>query len=428
MFFTKRIAWQDPLLLVKKIVANYQENLVFLYSALWQQVANSRSFLALFPQEKIILENFASLDKIFTNNQKTWFGYFAYENISALEKISFCHNRQLQSPAIFLQDFGLVLEFNHSKKIVKASYQNQQYLDFILSLTPNDMSGDIFAKDDISPKAQNIASNFTDEQYLQAIADIKQKIQAGDLFQTNLTRKFYGLLDFAINHRFAFNLFAKLMQVSPANYASFAVFDETFVVSASPELFLQANGKNILTQPIKGTIASKKNKKSDLEQQKILQNSSKDKAENLMITDLMRNDLAKVCVANSVQVPKLFELQSYKNLHHLVSSITGKLAHKNSYIKLLQACFPPGSMTGAPKLEAIKVAHQYEQQHRGIYSGCLGFIGKKQLNLAVVIRTLILQKNQFEFQAGGGITYASDPKQELLEVEIKSSALKKILS
>ena len=433
MSFTKRIAWQDPLLLLKKVLVNYQENLVFLYSALWQQVSNSRSFLALFPQEKIILENFASLDKIFTNNQKTWFGYFAYENISALEKISFCHNRQsilgqLQSPAVFLQNFGLVLEFNHSKKILIAKSQNQQYLDFILSLTPNDVYCDISPKGDISPKAQNISSNFTDEQYLQAIVDIKQKIQAGDLFQTNLTRKFYGSLDFAINHHLAFNLFAKLMQTSPANYASFAVFDETFVVSASPELFLQANGKNILTQPIKGTIASKKNKKSDLEQQKILQNSSKDKAENLMITDLMRNDLAKVCVANSVQVPKLFELQSYKNLHHLVSSITGKLAHKNSYIKLLQACFPPGSMTGAPKLEAIKVAHQYEQQHRGIYSGCLGFIGKKQLNLAVVIRTLLLQKNQFEFQAGGGITYASDPKQELLEVEIKSSALKNLLS
>ncbi len=424
MFISKKIAWHDPLNLVQKVIVNYQQNLVFLYSALWQKVENSKSFLALFPIETIILKNFSQLDVFLQNNQKTWFGYCSYENITDLEKISFSNNHYIKTSAVFWQNFGLVLEFNHSKNTVLATYQHPKYLDFILECCKSDLPPSLKNL----PKAQNISANFTKNEYLQAILDIQQKISAGDLFQTNLTQKFYGLLNQNINHSSAFYLFAKLMQISPANYASFAVFNETFIVSASPELFLQAKNQQILSKPIKGTIASKDNQIQDLEQQKILQNSSKDTSENLMITDLMRNDFAKVCIAGSVLVPKLFELQSYKNLHHLVSSITGKLAKKYNYGSLIKACFPPGSMTGAPKIEAIKVAHQYEQQHRGIYSGCLGFIAKNQLNLAVVIRTLILQQNQFEFQAGGAITSASDPLQELLEVEVKISALKILLS
>jgi len=424
MFISKKIAWHNPLNLVQKVLTNYQQNLVFLYSGLWQQIANSKSFLALFPLEKMKLENFSQLDTVLQNNQKTWFGYFSYENISDLENISFANNFHIKTPAFVWQNFGLVLEFNHSNNTLLAKYQHQKYLDFILECCKKDLPSTL----QHLPKAQNITANLNQEQYLQAILDIQQKISAGDLFQTNLTQKFSGLLNENINHSSAFSLFAKLMQISPANYASFAVFDETFIVSASPELFLQAKNKQILTKPIKGTIASKDNQHQDLEQQKILQNSNKDKAENLMITDLMRNDLAKVCVPKSVEVPKLFELQSYKNLHHLVSSVVGKLAKKYNYGNLIKACFPPGSMTGAPKLEAIKVAHQHEQQHRGIYSGCLGFIAKNQLNLSVVIRTLILQQNKFEFQAGGGITSASDPLQEVLEVKVKSSALTTLLS
>ena len=424
MFISKKIAWHDPLNLVQKIIANYQQNLVFLYSALWQQVENSKSFLALFPIETMVLKNFSQLDVFLQNNQKTWFGYCSYENITDLENISFACDYYIKTPTFFWQNFGLVLEFDHNKKKLLIKYQHQKYLDFILECYKSDLPPSLKNL----PKAQNIATNLDKKQYLQAILDIQHKISAGDLFQTNLTQKFYGLLNQNINYASAFHLFAKLMQISPANYASFAVFNETFVVSASPELFLQAKNQQVLSKPIKGTIASKNNRQQDLEQQKILQNSSKDKSENLMITDLMRNDFAKVCMVNSVLVPKLFELQSYKNLHHLVSTVSGKLAKKYNYGSLIKACFPPGSMTGAPKLEAIKVAHQYERQHRGIYSGCLGFIAKNRLNLAVVIRTLILQQNKFEFQAGGGITSASDPLQEFLEVDVKSSALQELLS
>jgi anthranilate/para-aminobenzoate synthase component I len=424
MFISKKITWHDPLNLVQKVIANYQQNLVFLYSALWQKVDNSKSFLALFPIETMMLNNFSQLDVFLQNNQKTWFGYCSYENIIDLEKISLSNNFYIKTTPFFWQNFGLVLEFDHSKKKLLIKYQHQKYLDFILECCKSDLPPSLKNL----PKAQNIITNLNKKQYLQAILDIQQKILAGDLFQTNLTQKFYGLLNQNINHSSAFYLFAKLMQISPANYSSFAVFNETFIISASPELFLEAKNQQVLSKPIKGTIASKDNQQQDLEQQKILQNSSKDIAENLMITDLMRNDLAKVCKASSVLVPKLFELHSYKNLHHLVSSVSGKLAKKYNYGSLIKACFPPGSMTGAPKLEAIKVANQHEKQCRGIYSGCLGFIAKNRLNLAVVIRTLILQQNQFEFQAGGAITYASDPMQEFFEVEVKSSALHKLLS
>jgi anthranilate/para-aminobenzoate synthase component I len=196
MFISKKITWHDPLNLVQKVIANYQQNLVFLYSALWQKVDNSKSFLALFPIETMMLNNFSQLDVLLQNNQKTWFGYCSYENIIDLEKISLSNNFYIKTTPFFWQNFGLVLEFDHSKKKLLIKYQHQKYLDFILECCKSDLPPSLKNL----PKAQNIITNLNKKQYLQAILDIQQKILAGDLFQTNLTQKFYGLLNQNINH------------------------------------------------------------------------------------------------------------------------------------------------------------------------------------------------------------------------------------
>jgi para-aminobenzoate synthetase component 1 len=212
------------------------------------------------------------------------------------------------------------------------------------------------------------------------------------------------------------------------NYSSFFALDNLFVISASPELFLKVKNKKIISQPIKGTAPRGKNPQEDKKIKESLKNSLKEKAENLMIVDLMRNDFSRFCVAGSVKVQNLFKLSTYQNLHHLSSEIHGKILPELDNVDVLAACFPPGSMTGAPKIKAIEVAANYEKLARGVYSGCIGYFkGNDEMNLAVVIRTAVLQDKKFEFQAGGAITYESEAQKELEEVFVKSRNIKELL-
>lgn len=203
--------------------------------------------------------------------------------------------------------------------------------------------------------------------------------------------------------------------------------DENFIISSSPELFFNIKNNKITSIPIKGTAPRGSSAKQDQENKLALKNSPKERAENLMIVDLVRNDLARICKAGSVKVDNLFKITTYKNIHHMSSEISGRLDEKYSTIDALRALFPPGSMTGAPKIKAMEVAAKKEKINRGVYSGAIGFFDNQTANFSVVIRTLILQKRKFEFQSGGAITFDSDPKKELEEIYNKAKALLKIL-
>lgn len=413
------IPWQHPLEIASKIASNYNDDWLLLYSGLHQNNKDSYSYIALFSKQQIKTNNWQEAKKILEHSTKDWFGYLAYENICHIENIIDINHQYLQVDNIFLQNFAVVLQFSHQQQQIFAQYDSENLLQELQQLISKTTTSAT------KPQVTTFESNFDDSQYLQAIASIQQKIANGDFFQTNLTRKFYGELDIAPTSNDAFALFQRLTQLSPANYSSFLSFNKLFVISASPELFLQVSANKVTTRPIKGTIASNPDPTIDQLQKQYLANSIKERAENLMITDLMRNDLSRVCYCGSVKVSELFAIYSYKNLHHMVSEVCGHLRAKN--YDLIEACFPPGSMTGAPKLEAIKVAQFYEKINRGIYSGCIGLFSQEKLNLSVVIRTLIISNNKFEFQAGGAITSDSDPQQELQEVNLKASAIKKLL-
>ncbi len=416
-----KLDWQEPLNFAQKTSDNYEESSwVFLYSALNKSIKNSISQIALFPQEKIMCDDFFAAEKIIRSSKKNWFGYFAYEVGQQFESLPKTEKSFISLPKIWLVNFGLILNFNHDKKELTADFIDENLLQKALSW--NEKPAKITAA-----KVSFFNSNFTDKSYLAAISAIKKQIADGDFYQTNLTRKFFGKFEKKLSHQKNFQLFSDLTKLSPANYSSFLKLDENYVISSSPELFLKIKNKKIISRPIKGTAARGENFSEDKKNKFYLKNSPKERSENLMIVDLVRNDFSRICEAGSVVVKKLFHISTYKNIFHMSSEVHGKIAKNFDALDALKTCFPAGSMTGAPKIKAVFVAANLEKLDRGIYSGTIGSFSKKEVNSAVVIRTLITSGEKFEFQTGGGITFDSDEKSELLEIFSKAKSLSEIL-
>ena len=415
---TKKIAWQNPLSLAKKVIGDcYDHDLVLLYSGLNKFNKNSFSYLALFPKKKIISNNFFEVKKIIESSNERWFGYFSYELCNQFEKISQAKKSYIDLPEICLLNFELYFEFDHSKKDVIAHFSDYKYLDEVLKYKNK-------SNDNLGFKIKNFFSNFTNDIYLKKILDIKKMIENGDFFQMNLTRKFYGNFTKNNNQQQNFKLFENLVKSNPSNYSSFLKLDKNYVISSSPELFLKIDDNIVISRPIKGTIARGKNKTIDAKNKSILKNSVKDRAENLMIVDLVRNDFSRFCSPGSVKINNLFKIDGYKNIYHMSSEIIGKISKNYSGLDALQFCFPPGSMTGAPKVKAMQLISDIEKNKRGLYSGAIGYIeGGTKLNLSVVIRTLIIRGRKFEFQSGGAITHDSLPNKELKEMFDKSKSI-----
>jgi para-aminobenzoate synthetase component 1 len=265
--------------------------------------------------------------------------------------------------------------------------------------------------------------------YETAVAEVVGRIHAGEIFQANIARNWTGRLRPGAS---PFDLFARLAGQSAAPFAAYFRAPGLALVSNSPERFLQVRAGCVETRPIKGTRPRGRCPAEDARQARELAASAKDRAENLMIVDLMRNDLARVCTLGSVKVPALFEVESFANVHHLVSTVTGRLAPGRDAFDLLRAAFPPGSITGAPKVQAMKTIAGLESP-RGPYCGSLlwaGFDGA--LDSSVLIRTAACVQDtqgwRVEARAGAGIVADSDPRAERLETEAKIAALQRALT
>lgn len=425
--FVKEINYQDPLKFASQIIDNYclkfpKNNIAFLHSGSSSDEQNNFSYLAIFLQQKIIGNDFDLLKKTIENSSEKWFGFLSYETLHHFEKITKTKKSFINFPTIYFAKFHLVFEFDHRQKKITAQFSDQHYLDLALSFRKIKNTRQEFS-------IKKISSNFSDQTYLQTIKKIQKKIANGDLFQMNLTRKFFGNFTDKISPNLAWQWFLESQKNNPTNYSAFFKFSSKMILCNSPELFFKIDDRQISSCPIKGTIDRSHNQKIDKINQQNLKNSAKELAENLMITDLVRNDISRVCIAGSVEVKKLFAISSYQNIHHLSSLIIGKLQKNNGNFQALSALLPAGSMTGAPKVKAMSLIANYEKINRGVYSGALGIIeGKNKLNLAVVIRTLLLDQNKFEIQFGGGITFDSNPQQELKEIYSKAKTWFKILN
>ncbi len=273
------------------------------------------------------------------------------------------------------------------------------------------------------PKDTDVASatlRHPEGQYLGMIASAQRHISIGDVYQVCLTNE---LTIESLEDPLA--VFLRLRESNPAPYSTFLKLHDLSVVSSSPEQFLKVRTTGeVSTKPIKGTRPRGATQEQDLAIARELQSDAKERAENLMIVDLMRNDIGKVSKVGTVAVPKLFEIESYATVHQLVSTVTGALEEGESAWSAILAAFPGGSMTGAPKIRAMEIIQQLERGQRGTYSGCLGYLGADgSAEFAMTIRSIIFQDGRATIGVGGGITIDSDPEAELEETKLKAKAL-----
>ncbi len=256
-------------------------------------------------------------------------------------------------------------------------------------------------------------SNFNRAQYESAVAVVIERILAGDIFQANLSQRFAAPVPPDFDH---FGFYRRLRRINPAPFAAYLDHANFIIASASPERFLRVSGDFVETRPIKGTRPRFADALVDMLQAKALSESRKDRAENVMIVDLLRNDLSRVCAPGSVKAPQLCGLESFATVHHLVSTVTGRLAEGRGPVDLLAAAFPGGSITGAPKLRAMEIITELEGHARGPYCGAIGYLGfNGTMDLNIVIRTASFRAGCCVVQAGGGIVTASDPALEYVE-------------
>ncbi|MEP6849095.1 MAG: aminodeoxychorismate synthase component I [Acidobacteriota bacterium] len=345
-------------------------------------------------------------------------------------------------------DLGLKLEHIHSR------HETTEEPDVFLALFDalivhyydtgeTHLIGDLSVFDDIEKLLRSVpferdqggtpnatfASNFTHDTYLDSIDDIKERIRRGDTYQTNLTQRLTVSLSPAT---FPQAIFHNLRRDNPAPFAAFIQRKDSTVISASPERFFRVEGDAITTSPIKGTRPRGTNASEDEALKNELLSSEKDIAENTMIVDLLRNDLGRVCKYGSVRVEKLCDLEEHPTLFHLVSTISGKLRTYTTFSETLQALFPCGSITGAPKISTMRIIDELEPDSRGLSMGAIGISipGPKfdvpnspSLDLSVAIRTMVIRDDKAVFNVGGGIVIDSDPESEYEESLLKAKAL-----
>jgi para-aminobenzoate synthetase component I len=266
-----------------------------------------------------------------------------------------------------------------------------------------------------------LRSTFTHRGYLDAVTRVRDYIVAGDIFQANLSQRFQAPLTEP-----AFDLYARLRRSNPAAFAAYLDCGDLRVLSASPERFLRLdeNGRHVETRPIKGTRPRGLAPMHDAALGRALAESDKDRAENVMIVDLLRNDLSRVCRPGTVRVPELFALEQHPTVHHLVSTVVGELDPAAEAVDLLRAAFPGGSITGAPKVRAMEIIAELEPSRRGVYCGSIGYLSTTgAMDTSIVIRTYLALRGRVYFQAGGGIVADSDPELEYRETLDKARAL-----
>lgn len=354
-------------------------------------------------------------------------GYFAYDLGRRIEKLPTIATQAADIPEMMLGFYDWAIVVDHREKrttlvshgLTAATKRNWQALC-------EKFDQAIYAAGGAIPfeVLTDIQSNLNESQYNQAFTSIKNYIAAGDCYQVNLAQRFAAKVQGD-----SWQAYQKLREISPAPFMAYmhlplSTTENFQVLCNSPERFLQTDGHHVETRPIKGTRPRSQNAAQDLAYSNELLTSLKDKAENVMIVDLLRNDIGKNCVIGSVKANQLFQLQSFANVHHLVSIVTGKLKPTASAIDLLKGCFPGGSVTGAPKLRAMQIIEALEPHKRGLYCGAIGYIGfDRKMDTNIAIRTAIVCKNQLSFYAGGGIVADSEASKEYCETLDKASNL-----
>lgn len=349
-------------------------------------------------------------------------GYWGYDLSSGSRADTHPHSGNLPDMAVGIYDWALVLDH----QLLTARLISHRRYEETWELLPKiliRLQGHAELPPDTFRVRGRIVSDFTIDSYAVAFAKVQDFLKAGDCYQVNLAQRFCAKATGD-----AFSAYLKFRRLSPAPYSAFLNFPKDQILCASPERFLRVQNGHVETRPIKGTRPRNSDTAKDRQLAEELRNHPKDRAENLMIVDLLRNDLGKSCVPGTVRVPELFKVESYANVHHLVSTVEGELAEGRDALDVLKDCFPGGSITGAPKQRAMQIIEQLEQHRRGIYCGAIGYVGfDGNMDSNIVIRTMVYSADEVTCCAGGGIVADSVMIAEYQETLDKASAMLNIL-
>ena len=349
-----------------------------------------------------------------------WAGYLAFENYQFLDPFNLNEPLPGPIPGHWFGFFPSVLVLDHREKRAFIRAQTPEDGDQALQKWQEALSPPL--KKGGEGGFSRVLATPDKDQFADKILTIKKYLAAGDAYQINLTEKFH-----AFSQMTAGALYQSLRAASPVPYGAFLNAGDFQILSASPESFLQIENGRITTRPIKGTRC-RISEKEDPVQTNALLASEKDKAELLMITDLERNDLGKICETGSVTADPLFEVESFAQVHHLVATVSGKLKKGIGVVKALEAVFPGGSVTGAPKIRALQIIKELENEPRSVYTGALGFIGPDgEAKFNLPIRSMTKVGDDVYFHAGCGIVIDSDAKSEFEEMQAKASGMLKAL-
>lgn len=350
-------------------------------------------------------------------------GYFSYDLGRSIETLPDIATQALPLPELLIgiYDWAVVVD-HHMRRCSLVSHQRFIKPGMLQKLHQSLLSGEEHRAVQPFLVSGDIARNMDRTSYAQAFHKVKNYIRAGDCYQVNLAQRL--AVDVSGD---AWQAYEQFRQLSRAPFMAYLEVDDGQgmpfeILSMSPERFLQVTENKVETRPIKGTRPRHADAALDAAEAQSLLSSVKDRAENLMIVDLLRNDIGKVCETGSVKVDALFRLQRFTNVHHLVSIVRGVLAHDHHALDLLRGCFPGGSITGAPKLRAMEIIEELEPHQRGIYCGSIGYIGfDGSMDTNIAIRTAVICHGSMAFYAGGGVVADSDCDKEYQETLDKAS-------
>ncbi|MBN1952049.1 MAG: aminodeoxychorismate synthase component I [Bacteroidales bacterium] len=358
------------------------------------------------------------LEQLGPSNQDWYLGYLSYDLKNQIEDLKSANPDRIQwPPLLFFKPEILFLLFNETLYIhaENADISADGLIKTLLSI-------EIPA---LQTRLPELKASITRKTYLEKVRGLQTHLHRGDIYEVNYCMEFSGegSLDPYSAHR-------QITAQTPAPFSAFFRYRDLFLLSASPERFLQKDKDLLISQPIKGTAPRNTDPSEDLKNRDFLQTSLKERAENIMITDLVRNDLARIAVKNSVQVEELCGIYAFPHVFQMISTIKARIEKKNM-LEIIRATFPMGSMTGAPKIRAMELIEEYEEMKRGLYSGAVGYIGPEMdFDLNVVIRSLQYnaEHQYISYIAGSAITAMADPESEYQECLLKAYAIKQSLS
>ncbi len=362
-------------------------------------------------------------------------GYFSYDLCHFIERLPCSAVDDLQLPECYFGFYDLVVAFDNlqgkayiistgfpelkeSKRIEKASQRLGEVKERLANVSGSSRETPLILIS--SPIEQvTLVGGFTHQEYVDAVKKARKYIIDGDIFEVNLSQRFEAELSIT-----PYELYQRLRQINPAPFACYLGFDDVSVVSASPERFIRVRGDWAETRPIKGTRPRGITPEEDESLANELMSSVKDRAENIMIVDLERNDLGHVCRFGTVKVTELAKLEVFPTVFHLTSTVEGKLREGKNCIDLLKATFPGGSITGAPKVRSMEIIDELEPTRRSVYTGNIGYLSfNGDLDLNIAIRTFLIKGSKAYFQVGGAVVYDSSPEAEYQETLDKARAL-----